>query len=97
MQKFWEHHILKLMGIVRCRTCTRCIQNQIEILKYWCSAASGRLIDKTIFKDQSKMDLSYKSCFSLRPSWAPPGQITDSQFVPSLPAAAMKKEQDFFE
>jgi hypothetical protein len=54
------------------------------------------LIDKIIFKDQSKMELGYKSGFSLRPSWAPPDQITYSQFVPPLPAAAMKKEQDIF-
>jgi hypothetical protein len=35
---------------------TECIQNQIEILKYLFSAASERLSDKIIFKDQSKME-----------------------------------------
>jgi hypothetical protein len=35
---------------------TRCIQNQIKILKYPSSAASERLSDKIIFKDWSKME-----------------------------------------
>jgi hypothetical protein len=64
---------------------TGCVQNQIEILKYPFSAASERLSDNIIVKDQSKMEWSYKSCFSLRLSWAPPDQIVDSQFVPPLP------------
>jgi hypothetical protein len=47
---------MKLCVLVHLYICTRCIQNQIEILKYPSSAATERLSVKIIFKDGSKME-----------------------------------------
>jgi hypothetical protein len=47
---------LIVCAIIPAYALTRRIQNQIERLKYPCSAATERLSDKIIFKDESKME-----------------------------------------
>jgi hypothetical protein len=53
------------------------------------------LRDKIIFKELSKTERCYISCFSLGAGPAPVGATADSLFPPPHPAAAMTKVRDF--